>query len=83
VSRDIHQVLQKHAEALMSIPGVCGTAVGEQAGRPCIRVFVVRRTDALDARLPDELEGFPVVVSETGPLRALDGETRSAQPPSS
>ena len=68
----IQAVLQRHTEGLMALPGVVGTAVGECEGKPCIKVLVVKRTPALVQRIPSTLEGFRVVIEETGEFRALD-----------
>ena len=55
----------------MALPGVIGTAQGEQAGKPCVMVLVVELTDDLERQIPDNLGGYPVVVTETGEVRAL------------
>ena len=65
-------VLSRHNDALLSIPGVVGTGIGDCGGKPCIKVFVQRKTPALVQRIPAALEGFPVAVEETGEIRALD-----------
>ncbi len=70
--RTIEEVLSQHTDSLMSIPGVVGTAIGECAGKPCIRILVVKKTPELSAKLPTTLEGFLVDVQETGEIRALD-----------
>ena len=70
--KPIEQVLQEYADEWMSIPGVVGTAVGELNARPCIKVFAVKKTEQLTKRIPSRVEGFPVVIVETGRLRALD-----------
>lgn len=72
----IETVLAHHTDSLMALPGVVGVAQGESAGKPAIRVLVVRRTPDLDARLPRSLDGFPVVVVESGELRAQDSSAR-------
>ena len=71
-SRTIDEVLEAHTDELMAVPGVVGTAVGECAGRPCIKVFVTERTPALERRIPSALEGYKVDLEATGELRALD-----------
>lgn len=63
---DIATVLARHTDSLMAIRGVVGVGEGEQAGRPTVYVMVERRTAELEAALPDSLEGYAVVVSETG-----------------
>ena len=67
---DITQVLQRHTARLMSVSGVVGTAQGDCAGRPCILVLVERMTPALRQAIPDELEGVPVEIRETGRIEA-------------
>lgn len=68
----IAEVLERHTDSLLSVPGVVGVAEGESGGRPVIRVFVERRTRELEARLPRALEGYPVVVVESGEIQARD-----------
>jgi hypothetical protein len=73
----INEVLNRHADRLMALPGVVGTGVGEcQQRTPCVKVFVVKKTPELLSRVPATLEGFPVVVEETGEIRALDSGHR-------
>ena len=66
----IEQVLSAHRDSLMAVPGVVGIAIGRRQGAPCILVMVTQRTAELDRLLPRELEGYPVEVQETGPIRA-------------
>ena len=70
-SRPIAEVLKEHSDELMSIPGVVGTAEGLCNDNPCIKVFVKEKTKDIDQRIPDELEGYPVEVEETGEFKAL------------
>ncbi len=67
----IEEVLKEHTDELMSIPGVVGTAQALFDGKPCIKVFVIKKTPALEQKIPNVLEGHPVVVQETGEIRAL------------
>jgi len=71
----IREILKKHSDELMSVPGVVGVAEGESGGRPCIRVFVVHRNSELLRRLPGRLGGYPVLVEESGEFRALTSRT--------
>ena len=71
MAKPIANVLSEHTDALMALPGVIGTAQGEQAGKPCVMVLVVELTDDLERQIPDNLGGYPVVVTETGEVRAL------------
>lgn len=68
----IDEVLKQNADRLMSIPGVVGAAVGECGGKPCIRILVDRKTAELMQKIPSVLEGYPVVVEETGPIGPMD-----------
>lgn len=68
----IQQVLERHTDSLLSVPAVVGVAQGESGGRPVIQILVVHRTPELEARLPRTLDGYPVVIVETGEIRALD-----------
>lgn len=70
--KTIQTVLREHTPGLMSLPTVVGTAQGECAGEPCIKVFVTKTTSDLLQQIPSVIEGYPVVVEETGEIRALD-----------
>ena len=56
---------------MMSLLGVAGMGQGECEGQPCIKLFLSKRTPELLERLPASLEGYAVVVEETGDFRAL------------
>jgi len=71
-SKTIQEVLKSHTPALMSTPGVVGTAIGEHDGKPCIVVMVVQKTADSVKKIPSTLEGFPVVIKEVGEIRSLD-----------
>lgn len=70
--KTIETVLKELTDRLMPLPGVVGTALGECEGRPCIRVFVVKKTPDLLKQVPSAIEGHAVAVQETGEIRALD-----------
>ncbi len=57
----------------MAIQGVVGVYVGlDQDGkRPCLKVMVARKTRELVRKLPTTLEGYRVIVDETGIIRPL------------
>lgn len=73
-AKPIEQVLSEHTDELMSIPGVIGTAQGLRDNKPCIMVLVIKKTPELNQKIPDVLEGYPVMVEETGEIRALPEE---------
>ncbi len=70
--KKIEAVLKEHTDSLMALPGVVGTAIGECAGKPCIKVFVEKKTPELLMQIPSAIEGYMVSVQETGEIRALD-----------
>ena len=72
--KTIQEVLKSHTPELMSIPGVVGTALGEQDGELCIKVLVIEKTPELTKKIPSTLEGFPVAIQQTGEIRALEPE---------
>ncbi|MFC2041076.1 hypothetical protein ACFLTY_01990 [Chloroflexota bacterium] len=69
--KTIEELLRERADGLMSIPGVVGTAQGQCSGKPCIKVFVVKKTPELLKKIPSAIEGYTVTVQETGVIRAL------------
>lgn len=70
-AKTIEEVLKDHTKELMSVPGVVGTALGLCDDTPCIKVYVVKKTSELDQKIPDILEGYPVMIEETGEIRPL------------
>ena len=70
VAPTIEAVLKEHTDEWMSIPGVVGTGIGACEGKPCIRIFVVKKTPELLQKIPSKLEGFVVDVEETGAIKA-------------
>ena len=70
-TRTIEQVLQEHTGELISLPGVVGVAQGLDDDKPCIKVLVIEKTVALEQKIPKVLQGYPVVVEQTGEIRAL------------
>jgi hypothetical protein len=71
--REIHAVLRDHDRELMANPGVVGVFQGllDDDKTPCLKVMVVRKTPELELKIPKSIEGYPVVVEETGPIRPL------------
>lgn len=70
--REIQDVLQAHVEAWLAIPGVVGAAIGQLQGNPSITVLVAKKTDRIVAEIPLRVDGYPVVIKETGDIGALD-----------
>ena len=74
--RSIEAVQESHTDSLMRVPGVVGTAIGLCDDKPCIKVLVVRATPELREAIPDSLEGYRVILDETGTVRAQDSARR-------
>lgn len=70
--RTIEQVQEDHTDEWMAIPGVEGTAIGLFEGKPCIKVFSSRKAEQLHPPIPSVVEGYPVIIEQTGTFRALD-----------
>ncbi|MCH7971080.1 MAG: hypothetical protein IH960_08585 [Chloroflexi bacterium] len=71
MTKPIAEVLKEHADVLMALPGVNGIAQGEKDGETCVLILVVELTNDLMRQIPDDLEGYPVVITETGEFKAL------------
>jgi hypothetical protein len=63
-------VLARHTQDLLAVPGVNGTGEGQESGEPVLIVFVVEDTPELRATLPRTIEGYRVVLRATGTVRA-------------
>ncbi len=70
--RTIEQVQEEHTDEWMAISGVEGTAIGLFEGKPCIKIFSSRKPQEIRAKIPSTVEGYPVIIEETGAFRALD-----------
>lgn len=72
-AKSIEEVLKEHTGELIAMPGVVGTAQGQCNKEPCIKVFVIKKTPELNQKIPDILDGYPIVIEETGEIRPLPG----------
>jgi hypothetical protein len=70
---DINDVLRAHDQELMAIPGVVGVYVGllPDDKTPCLIVMVVKETKDLRKKIPGSIEGYPVLLEESGIIRPL------------
>lgn len=62
----IEDVLIRHTERLMALPGVFGVAIGQGEGGPCIEVQTSRITEELRRQVPEKLDGVSVRIRELG-----------------
>ncbi|MBI3982269.1 MAG: hypothetical protein HY337_05115 [Gemmatimonadetes bacterium] len=67
----IEQAQAQLTESVMRLPGVTGVAIGLCDDKPCIKVYVVKRTRALAAQIPPAFEGYLVDVVESGEIKPL------------
>ena len=74
--RPLEEILRERTDSLMSMPGVVGIAQGLCDGKPCITVFVAKKTSALLKAIPVSVEGYPVAVEETGEFRPFQPPRR-------
>ena len=72
--KTIEQVLEERTDQWMSIPGVEGTAIGLFEGEPCIIILSSVAPKKLCAKIPDTLEGYNVVIQQSGTFRALEDQ---------
>ena len=73
-TKPIDEVLTKYTKKLMSMPGVVGTAQGLLNDKPCIIVLIVKKTPELSRKIPKILDGYPVVIDESGEIHALPND---------
>ena len=73
---DVIRAMDAHVNELMAIPGVVGVAVGAlDSGKLCIKVLVVKKTAEHRKLIPKEIEGYTIVIEESGEIRAMPGDS--------
>jgi len=74
--KDINDVLRDHDEELMAIPGIVGVFIGllPDDTTLCLKVMVIEETEDLKKAIPKTLEGYPVLIEESGVIRPFSGE---------
>ena len=72
--RSIEQVQEDYTEKWMNISGVEATAIGQYKGKPCIMVFISINTSELRVKIPSTIEGYPVIIKDTGKFNALNNQ---------
>jgi hypothetical protein len=68
--KSMNEVQEEHQKRLLAIPGVLGIGQGISQGKPCFRIYVDKLTPDLSAKIPTVIEGYPVVVLQTGEIKA-------------
>ena len=69
--------MRKHEERILRLANVTGIGVGEDKGRPVIKVFVSRKLPKSELSrseiVPTSLDGYPTDVEEIGVVTAQQG----------
>jgi len=70
--KSIDEVIRIYSDSLMAIPGVVGLYHGlSEDGRACLKVMVKQKTAELEKRIPRQIEGYPVLIDETGEIKPM------------
>lgn len=69
--KDINAVLKDHDKELLAIPGVVGVYIGllPDDTTLCLKVMVIKETKELKRMIPQSIEGYPVLIEESGVIR--------------
>ena len=71
MSPSIKDVKTKYETQLLQMPGVVSVGIGrDEIGQPAIVVGLDGPNPATEARLPAQLEGYPVRVQMVGKIKA-------------
>lgn len=69
--KEAGEVKQRHSLELLQQPGVCGVGVQkDDSGHFVIAIHLDTDDPDLQSRLPQRLEGYPVIFIRSGPFRA-------------
>jgi hypothetical protein len=69
---DVTLVLERHRDRLMQLPGVIGLYVGaDHRSNLVLRVLLLHGYESTRARIPAVLDGVPVEVEASDPIRPL------------
>jgi hypothetical protein len=67
--KSIEEVIAQYTHQLLSIDGVeVVYAAEDETHQPVITIGVEQKTDEILRWLPQRIEGYPVVIQETGPV---------------
>jgi len=67
----IQDVKKKHEARLMSLPGVVSVGIGrDPQGNPAVIVGLDSPRPETQARIPPQLDGYPLLIRIVGPLKA-------------
>ena len=67
----IQDVKKKHESRLLSLPGVVSVGIGRDLhGNPAVIVGLDSPRSDTEARIPPQLDGYPLLIQIVGPLKA-------------
>jgi hypothetical protein len=69
--RPITEVLSAHTAEWMKLPGVIGTGETKKDDQPAIMIFIDTLTDELRSKLPSQVDGYSVVIEQSGKIVPL------------
>lgn len=73
----IDEVIKRYADKLMQLPNVNGVGEGRKGNKPIIIVSVTHKVPESDLQpqeiIPKSLEGYEIIVEETGFIEAKIG----------
>jgi hypothetical protein len=69
--KPISQVIKEHRTSLLNIPGILGIGQGGPPHTPHITISVRSQIPGILDSIPSTLEGYPVVIQDTGDIVAL------------
>lgn len=64
------RIKRANEKAWLEMESVSAVGVGMEAGKPAIIISVKKRTSGLEQKFPQSIEGVPVVIRESGEIRA-------------
>jgi len=65
------EVIARHADRILAMPGVVGMAEGLFHNKPCIQIHMAGYGHSLRKSLPVDLDGYPVITIVTGEAELL------------
>jgi hypothetical protein len=69
--KPITEVLSAHTVEWMKLPGVIGTGETKKDDQPAIMIFVDTLNDELRSKLPTQVDGYSVVIEQSGKIVPL------------
>ena len=75
---EVREVKRRHSARLLNQPGICGVGVEkDEAGQYILTLHIDANALEAGKQLPDQIEGCPVKVVQSGPFRKLPAANQS------